>query len=184
MLTPESWQPMIEKILSTLPQVGSGLVVFFGFWLASLVVRKIVERLAGVQQLNADLVRFFGRMASTAVLTIGVVSALGTTGIDVSALVAGLGLTGFALGFALKDVVSNLMAGVLILIYRPFQHDDRIRVSAFEGRVEQIDLRYTTLDAGAQRICVPNSMLFTNAITVERMPGNGPAEDEVPTAAE
>ncbi|MCA9116462.1 MAG: mechanosensitive ion channel [Planctomycetaceae bacterium] len=184
MLTPESWQPTINKILSTLPQMGSGLLVFLGFWVASVIVRKIVQRLAGVQRLNADLIRFFGQMASTAVLVVGVISALGTAGIDVSALVAGLGLTGFALGFALKDVVSNLMAGVLILMYRPFNHGDHIKVSSFEGRVEQIDLRYTMLDAGTQRICVPNSMLFTNAITVERMTGTGPAAEEVAVPAE
>jgi small-conductance mechanosensitive channel len=82
--------------------------------------------------------------------------------------VAGLGLTGFALGFALKDVLSNLLAGVLILIYRPFHRQDRVMVAGFEGTIADIDLRYTTLEAEDRRILIPNATLFTNAISVLR----------------
>ena len=56
-------------------------------------------------------------MAKLSLIVFGLVTALGTAGVNVSALVAGLGLTGFALGFAFRDVLSNLLAGVLILLY-------------------------------------------------------------------
>ena len=59
----------------------------------------------------------------------GLVTALGTLGVDVSALVAGLGLTGFALGFAVKDTISNILAGVLLLVYRPFSKKDYVEDS-------------------------------------------------------
>jgi small-conductance mechanosensitive channel len=85
---------------------------------------------------------------------------------DVSALVAGLGLTGFALGFACRDILSNLLAGTLILIYRPFQRNDRIAVLGFEGIVIEIGLRYTALQAEDKKILIPNSNLFTNPVTV------------------
>ena len=85
-------------------------------------------------------------------------------GINVSALVAGLGLTGFALGFALKDILSNLIAGVLILLYRPFRVNDYIMVTGLEGAVTEIDLRYTTLQKEGQKFLIPNSVLFTNSI--------------------
>jgi small-conductance mechanosensitive channel len=84
----------------------------------------------------------------------------------VSALVAGLGLTGFALGFALKDTISNLISGVLILLYKPFQIGNRIKISGYEGIVVSIDLRYTELDAESCKILIPNSNLFTNPIEV------------------
>jgi small-conductance mechanosensitive channel len=84
----------------------------------------------------------------------------------VSALVAGLGLTGFALGFALKDTISNLLSGVLILLYRPFKIGNRIKISGYEGIVVSIDLRYTELDAEGYKILIPNSKLFTDPITV------------------
>ena len=96
----------------------------------------------------------------------GFVTALGTLGIDVSALVAGLGLMGFALGFALKDIISNLLSGVLILLYRPFEKGNRIKISSYEGIVVSIDLRYTELDCEGKKVLIPNSKLFADPITV------------------
>jgi len=96
----------------------------------------------------------------------GVITSLGTLGINVSALVAGLGLSGFALGFALKDTISNLLAGVLILVYQPFDIDDYIIVSGQEGKVTHIDLRYTTLDGDAKIVLIPNSLVFANTVSI------------------
>src|SRR5262249_46266918 len=99
-------------------------------------------------------------------LAFGVVTALGTSGFNVSALVAGLGLSGFALGFALKDVLANVVAGALILSYRPFQTDDHVSVAGFEGLVAEIDMRYTTIQADDGRILVPNSTVMTSPVSV------------------
>ncbi len=96
----------------------------------------------------------------------GFITALGTLGINVSALVAGLGLTGFALGFALKDTISNLLSGVLILLYRPFEKGNRIKISGYEGIVVSIDLRYTELESEGNKVLIPNSKLFTDSVTV------------------
>jgi small conductance mechanosensitive channel len=95
--------------------------------------------------------------------------------VNVSALIAGLGLTGFALGFALKDAVSNLLAGLLILIYKPFRMGDHISVTGLEGEVVNIDLRYTTLQAGQKTFLIPNSNLFTNPIILVRDAGSPPS---------
>jgi len=131
-----------------------------------LLAERALVRAAQVRGIDVQLAQFLARVAKVAIYTIGAICALGTFGIDVTALVAGLGLTGFALGFALKDVVSNTLAGVLVIIYKPFKQGDEIKVAAFEGSVEAIDLRYTTLDAKDRRHLVPNSMLFSNAVTV------------------
>jgi small-conductance mechanosensitive channel len=148
------------------PRLAAGAAAFLGFWLAAVVLRAVIGRVGSRAGLGPDLVALAQRVLSATAITIGAVTALGTMGLDVSALVAGLGLTGFALGFALKDVLSNVLAGVLILVYRPFRRHDRIMVAGFEGRVADIDLRYTTLDADDRRILIPNATLFTNAITV------------------
>ena len=79
---------------------------------------------------------------------------------------AGLGLTGFALGFALKDTISNLLSGILILLYQPFKIGNTIKVSGYEGDVVSIDLRYTELNSEGNKILIPNSKLFTDPITV------------------
>jgi len=145
----------------------SGLVVFAAFWMAAVVVSRIVVRVGKARGIDKPLIRLFGRVCHVGLILFGLVSGLGTAGVDVAALVAGLGLTGFALGFALKDTISNLLAGTLIIIYKPFRRGDRIKVSSFEGTVTRVDLRYTILEAQGQRIFVPNSMLFTNAISVD-----------------
>lgn len=79
---------------------------------------------------------------------------------------AGIGLTGFAIGFALKDTISNFLSGVLILLYRAFEKGNRIKISGYEGIVIAIDLRYTELDSEGNKILIPNAKLFTDAITV------------------
>lgn len=149
------------------PKVGMGVVIFAAFWLASLLLRTFFGRLSRQADYNtAFIIKLAGRTGSIALMVFGAITALGTMGINVSALVAGLGLTGFALGFALKDILSNLMAGVLILLYRPFRVSDYIVVAGNEGIVTEIDLRYTTLQKEGQIFLVPNSVLFTNSIGV------------------
>jgi small-conductance mechanosensitive channel len=73
-----------------------------------------------------------------------------------------LGLTGIALDFALKDAISNLISGVLILLYSPFEIGSRIKIAGYEGVVVTIDLRYTELDSERDKILIPNSKLFTD----------------------
>ena len=153
----------------------SGLVVFAIFWLAAVVVSRIGVRVGKARHIDKALIRLFEPACRISLILFGAVTGLGTAGVDVTALVAGLGLTGFALGFALKDTISNLLAGILIIIYKPFRSGDHIKVTAFEGTVAEIDLRYTVLEADDQRIFVPNSILFTNAIAVDVPP---PEESE------
>ncbi len=88
------------------------------------------------------------------------------SGFNMSALVAGLGLSGFVLGFALKDVFANVVAGALILSYRPFRTDDHVSVAGFDGLVTEIDMRYTTIQADDRRILVPNSTVMTSPVSV------------------
>lgn len=149
------------------PKVGIGLLIFVAFWLAGILLRAFFGRLSQQADYNtAFILRLAGRTTSIALIVFGAITALGTMGINVSALVAGLGLTGFALGFALKDILSNLIAGVLILLYRPFRVNDYIMVAGNEGIVTEIDLRYTTLEKEGQIFLIPNSVLFTNSIGV------------------
>jgi len=160
------WEEIWLKIAGALPSIGAALVVLFAFWLAASVARRVVLRVGEARGIDSSLTRSLSRGARAILLIFGGISALGTAGVDVAALVAGMGLTGFALGFALKDIISNSLAGMLILIYKPYERDDHIKVKAFEGKVLEVDLRYTILDAQENRIFVPNSVLFTDAISV------------------
>jgi small conductance mechanosensitive channel len=163
-------QDVIDRLLTAtvlfVPRVLASIAIFAAFWVASIVFQAIVVKVGTTRRFHAEMVTVIRQVVKGAVLALGTVTALGTTGFNVSALVAGLGLTGFALGFALKDVLSNVAAGVLILGYRPFRHADRVSIAGFDGLVAEIDLRYTTLQAGDRRILVPNSTIMTSPISV------------------
>ena len=70
---------------------------------------------------------------------------------------------------SIKDTISNILAGVMLLVYRPFSKKDYVEVKGMEGEVSAIDLRYTTLQHGGQTILLPNSLLFTNPITIGKL---------------
>ena len=92
---------------------------------------------------------------------------MGKLGFDVSALVAGLGLSGFALGFALKDAISNLVAGIMIIIYKPFEIGSELDISGSSGTVTDINLRYITLKTESSVCLVPNSLFLSNKLMLK-----------------
>ncbi len=160
-------QDLIRQMVLFTPRAVGGLLVLLVFWITSVVFKFIICRIGKIAFLRRSVVfNLVGQSMKVILIILGVVMALGAMGINVTALVAGLGLTGFALGFALRDILSNVLAGALILIYSPFQLNDRISTGGLEGIVVEIDLRYTTLQSEDRRFLIPNSTLFTSAIHV------------------
>jgi len=175
------WQTVSASVLLYLPRVVAAVVVLAVFWLLAAGLDRLVRRLGSARLLQNEALSIVSRTIKISLLLVGIVTALGTLGVNVAAMVTGLGLTGFAVGFALKDIISNALSGVLILMYQPFRRRDRISVIStisLEGEVVHIDLRYTTLELPDRRILIPNSYLFTNPITVFR----APATPETPPA--
>ncbi len=159
-------QSIAMLIVAYIPKLALAAAVFAAFWIGGKTVEKLVARVAAKDPLRADILALLGRAASVGLAGFGIVCALGTLGVDVTAIIAGLGLTGFALGFALKDMLSSAVAGVMLLMSRPFAPGDRVIVAGFEGAVVGVDLRYVTLDGGDKRYLVPNATVMTNPVTV------------------
>lgn len=130
-------------------------------WLLSLLIRRLGKHKT---MQRSRVYRLIANSIGTVVVGAGVISALGTLGVNVMALVAGLGLTGFALGLALKDAISNFVAGLMIVIYSPFTLEDTIELGGVKGRVVDINLRYVTLQAETEVVLIPNSSFLTSAI--------------------
>ena len=155
-------------------RIGGVIVIIIVFYVISKLLKSTITKISSRLELDTHLTMLLVRTSSITLIVLGLITTLGTLGIDVSALVAGLGLTGFALGFALKDTISNLLSGILILLYKPFEIGNLIKISGFEGVVVAIDLRYTELSKDHVKILIPNSKLFTDPITVldtERLKG-------------
>jgi small-conductance mechanosensitive channel len=159
-------QYLFDEASRWVPRVIGAVVVIVVFFILSIIMKRIITNAAARLEFDKEIASLLARTSSITLIIFGLVTALGTLGINVSALVAGLGLTGFALGFALKDSISNLLSGVLILLYHPFKTGNLIKISGYEGTVISIDLRYTELESGGNKILIPNSKLFTDPITV------------------
>jgi len=157
---------LLERALLWVPKVIGVVVIFVAFFILAKIVKRMITKAAERSKFDENLTSLFTRTSSITLIIFGFVTAIGTLGVNVSALVAGLGLTGFALGFALKDTISNLLSGILILLYRPFEIGSRIKISGYEGIVISISLRYTELDSEENKVLIPNSKLFTDPITV------------------
>lgn len=162
-----SLDALLERLSHISIDIMAGALIFLLFWIVATIVGGVLRRIAlKAFATKQDVILLIAQTAKVAIYVLGLVSALGTAGVNVSALVASLGLTGFALGFAFKDALSNLLAGAMILFYRPFTRGSRIVVTNIEGEIEAIDLRYTRLKDGTNSFLVPNSTLLSNIITV------------------
>eukprot|EP00276_Gloeochaete_wittrockiana_P008232 CAMPEP_0184654766 /NCGR_PEP_ID=MMETSP0308-20130426/12412_1 /TAXON_ID=38269 /ORGANISM="Gloeochaete witrockiana, Strain SAG 46.84" /LENGTH=302 /DNA_ID=CAMNT_0027090895 /DNA_START=57 /DNA_END=965 /DNA_ORIENTATION=+ len=160
-----------RQVAVYLPKILISIAIFLvtriGQRMADTLVKKICTPTnVGLKRLEP----LINSVADVGILFLGIVSIMGTLGIDVSALVTGLGLTGFAFGFATKDLISNLLAGVLIIAVQPFQIGNTVQVDGERGQVTAVDLRYTTLtrveDGKPVTVLIPNSTLMTSKITI------------------
>jgi small-conductance mechanosensitive channel len=161
----EVFTELHNSLLRALPGMFRGVLVFLIFWIAAGVGRRIIALTTPRVRADTGVVLLLSRIYYYGILIFGTVTALGATGLNVSALVTGLGLTGFALGFALKDVLSNLLSGIMLLLYRPFNIGDEIRMGEYEGKIETIRMRDTLVRAQDGRlIVIPNTKLITEVV--------------------
>ncbi len=165
-----------DQAIALAPRIFAGLLVFLVFWWLARLARWFMRRLMKKRGPEGAAVLELAQSAGAiALFFLGVITALGTMGVNISALVATLGLSGFALGFALKDALASLLAGCLILLYRPFRCGDMVTISGNgQGRVSEINLRYTVLQDKGQRYLVPNSVIYTTTLCVQDAPPAAP----------
>jgi small-conductance mechanosensitive channel len=142
------------------------LALFAGL---GLLVAAALRR-AGRARGRGDLGAVTGSVAKWAVWVGGLLLALTIVAPTLAPgdVIAGLGLTSLALGFALKEILQNLVAGVLILWRQPFRVGDQIAVEGDEGTVEHVEARATKIRThDGRRVVVPNFDVYTRAVTVD-----------------
>lgn len=162
-------QGMINGAIVLLPNIVLALIVFLVFFFVARWLKLIVKRLTRRHRQARNLGMVLGRLAQGIVILIGLFVALSIIIPTFRAgdLVQLLGISGVAIGFAFRDILQNFLSGILILLTEPFHIDDQIVFKDFEGTVENIETRATTIRTyDGRRIVVPNSELFTNSVTV------------------
>ncbi|MEN8182550.1 MAG: mechanosensitive ion channel family protein [Myxococcota bacterium] len=167
-----SWREQTQESLATR---GPGwffkalmfLLILAAFRLLSAIASRLVRRAVrsskvSLSQLLRDtLVSWSSRL----VMAIGVLVALSQLGFQIGPLLAGLGIAGFIVGFALQDSLSNFAAGAMILLYRPFDVGDVIEAAGVSGSVRNMSLVSTTIHTfDNQTLIVPNSRIWGDVI--------------------
>lgn len=152
---------LYDGFVANLPLLVAGLALFVaGLFVARFVSRQ-VER--GLDRSRADgvVTHLVGRVVNAAVITIFLLLALAVGGLDVGAALAGLGVAGLALAFALQNILENLVSGVLLSINKPFVAGEVIESSGFQGTVTRLDLRVTHLTTtDGQLVMLPNADVY------------------------
>ena len=167
-----AWQKINEmgrSFMAVLPNLIIGLVVFIIFLFAAKGVRSLVQRVVSSRQQSQSLTLLLSRLAYVLMLIIGILVTFTVMvpSFTPASLISALGVGGVAIGFAFKDIFQNFLAGVLLLLTEPFKLNDQIRYKDFEGTVETIQTRATTIKTyDGRRVVIPNAELFINAVTV------------------
>ena len=142
------------------------LIILAAIWLSNLVKSLIVNMGKKYEQLDETLFHFLGSIARYGILAFAGLAVLGRFGIETTSLIALIGAAGLAVGLALQGTLSNLAAGVMLLMFRPYKVGDFIDAAGTGGKVEAITLFTTDLITfDNQHIIVPNSEIWGAKIT-------------------
>lgn len=162
---------LLTSIVSRLPYIAAGVVVLVIFWVIAKLAKTIFLTTSKRTQLDLRLRILFSRLIGVLIIIMGVFAALTVIipNFSFGQLIAGLGFTSFIVGFATKDILNNLLSGVLILWKQPFQIGDYIFIKTNEGKVEYIGVRATRLrmDDG-EGILIPNGEMYSNALIIRK----------------
>ena len=168
----EAWKTvdqMIRGFSAALPRFILAALVALFFVVLSQMVKALVRRRNLSDPSHRTLRVAMGRITQVVIIVLGTLIAFAAAfpGFSAGNFISALGIGGIAIGFAFKDIFENFLAGILILVTRPFRIGDQIIYDRFEGTVEEIQTRATWIRTyDGRRVVIPNSELFKNSVTV------------------
>ncbi|MFB6290617.1 MAG: mechanosensitive ion channel family protein, partial [Candidatus Bipolaricaulia bacterium] len=154
------------------PQISASLVqavtILFLGWLISKVIAKTLEKVFASSRFSFPVILegYTIKAVKILVLTIASIMAIGELGVQTGPLIAGLGITGFVMGFAMQQTLGNIAAGFMILLYRPYDIGDHIQVGDLSGNVEEMNLSMTAIrKLDNTKVVIPNGKIWGDVIT-------------------
>jgi len=165
-LISNSFSDLLVSILQWLPRLGGAIVLAIVFWLLALFNRWAVKSVISRTRFDSNMLQLSRALAFYGTWAVGMIAILSTLGLEGGSIATTLGISGFVLGFAFKDILSHFFAGLMLLLGRQFHIGDQIVVKEFEGTVERIELRALYLRTYDHRlVIIPNGDVFTSAVT-------------------
>jgi small-conductance mechanosensitive channel len=163
----EAAYQMVDSFFGRLPSLIVGVIVFFVFYVFSILLSRVILRTTRRHRPNMGVV--FARLISAATILLGFLVAFSVVAPSFQAgdLIKILGISGVAIGFAFQNILQNFLAGLLLLWAEPFRIGDEIKLDPYEGTVEDIQTRATIIKTyDGRRVVIPNADLFTHSVTV------------------
>lgn len=156
---------LVEGVVDRVPVILLAIVVFVvGFVVVGAVHRVVVRSTAG-GRLDTAVARLVQTLSRAAMVALVVLFALNVAGVDVGSALAALGIVGLALAFAVQSILENFIAGILLLVRRPFRPGDQVQLGDHAGVVDDVDLRVTRLiDYDGEVVLLPNAQVFSAPI--------------------
>lgn len=141
------------------------LVLLVAAWLLGFYVRRAIGRLFDKTRVDKTLARFLGNMARWLIFVMGIVACLGLFGFNITSVAALVGAAGLTVGLAMQGSLSNLAAGIMLMLLRPFKIGDVVSLAGQIGKVDDLDLFNTKIDTGDnRRLIIPNGQIFGSTI--------------------
>ena len=167
----DGWETSKETVVENAPNILFKLLVFVLIILAFRALSRLVNRFIKSvldkpsANFSALLKNILVSVSGAVIMVIGIFVALSQIGISLGPALAGLGVAGFIIGFALQDTLGNFAAGGMILFYRPYDVNDFVEVSGASGLVKKMNLVSTTITTfDNQTLVIPNSKIWGDVI--------------------
>ena len=158
------WNQLYENFIQGIPNLFTALAIFIASLYLARLLSNLIRRVLRRRRAPEGVTHLLGELVLWSIGIAGIITALQRF-FDVTAFLAGLGILGFTLGFALQDIMKNFAAGILLLLQQPFHVGETIGVKGFDGTVLAIDLRATEMKAADGRVVIlPNAEILANPI--------------------
>lgn len=161
-----SLSTLLDTILAFLPRLALAVAIYIVARLLSRGASRFIRRSLAERKLEDEAIVLLDMLARWGILAVGIMLALEQLAPGrLSTLLAGIGVAGITIGFALQDVAKNFVAGILLLLTRPFEIGDSIEVKGYSGKVLAINLRSTELrEFDGRFVIIPNTDIFVSPI--------------------
>lgn len=160
----EYFSQLIEQIIAELPNVLIAILIFIASLYLAGLISNLLRRVLNQRNADREVTILLAQVTRWSIIVIGVIAALQRF-FDVTAFLAGLGIIGITVGFAMQEIMQNFVAGVILLVQQPFEVEDVIETDPFTGAIQAINLRTTEMKTLDGRIVIiPNAKILANPI--------------------
>lgn len=162
---PLALEALLVDFLRMLPGLIAALVIFLVGLLLTFLITRALRIALQRRDIKPEAASVLVKITYISLITLILVISLQQIGFNLTAFLAGLGIVGFTVGFALQDVSKNFVAGLLLLLQQPFKIGETVEVVGFTGEILEIDLRASRMrDLDGRIVLIPNADVFTSPI--------------------